>query len=99
MGQRSAILTFLLGGGLLLPVALLVLFAESLGSTAVPVGLGAASWGAALLIRAKRRLLVAGEVFSVGTARLSPFERRLYWWAYGLVSCGLLLSLFAWVLS
>jgi hypothetical protein len=95
MEWSSAIIMFLYGGGLLVPLAALGSLAVILGPLAVPVALLLQATGVACLVYAKWPELSAGHYFSFGARRLSPSGRRFYWLAYILIVCGLLLSVFA----
>ena len=90
MGQRSAIAMFLLSGGALVPLAVI---AGVLGRVAFPVGVLLQIAGVACLVHAKWPELVAGHFFTFGAKRLSRSGRRLYWFGYVLIGCGLLLAL------
>ena len=55
MGQRSAIVIFLLGGGLLIPAVLVMAFAPLLGRAAIPVAVGVLAIGVGFVVAAQRR--------------------------------------------
>ena len=92
MGQRSAIIMFLLGGGILIPVAVLAAIAASLGRNALPVAILVQVVGFACLVFAKWPELAAGHPLSFGPKRLSSRGRKFYWSGYALIGCGLVLA-------
>jgi hypothetical protein len=96
MGQRSAIVMFLfVGGGIMVPIMLLAVASASLGSLAIPVATLTLGVGFACLVTAKWPELRAGHFVSFGPRRLSSARRKLYWLAYIVLSCSLLLAAFA----
>jgi len=63
MGQRSAIIMFLFGGGIVVPVVVLTIIAGSLGRSALPVAVLVQFVGFACLVTAKWPELAAGHIF------------------------------------
>ena len=92
MGQRSAIIMFLFGGGIVVPVVVLTIIAGSLGRSALPVAVLVQFVGFACLVTAKWPELAAGHLFSFGPRRLSARGRKCYWSGYALIACGLMLA-------
>ena len=74
---------------------LLAAASASLGPLAMPVAAVALAVGFVCLVTAKWLELRAGHLVSFGPRRLSPARRKLYWLAYVVLSCGLLLAAFA----
>jgi len=99
MGERHAIATMLLGGGLVIPLGLFVLLVGLLGSSAIPVGLSVAAVGLASLVHAKSTVLRAGAYWHWGSNSLTSRQRTFYWCGYALIACGLLLATFGRVLA
>jgi hypothetical protein len=95
MNQRSAIAMFLLGGGLLAPLAVLMVLSAALGRAATPVGVITLAVGVACLVVAKWPLLRQGRLISFGPRQLSARGRRFYWSGYVLVASGAILALVA----
>jgi hypothetical protein len=93
MGQRSAIIMFLWGGGIVVPLVALVIIAESLGRSTLPVAVLAQVVGFACLVFAKWPELAAGRLFSFGPKGLSVRGRKFYWSGYTLIGCGIVLAL------
>jgi hypothetical protein len=94
MGQREAIVQYLVCGGIIAPVIVLSLTAALLGPAAIPVAIGVMWLGFAVLIVAKWPLPRRTFWRSFGPAHLSAARRKLYWCAYMLLASGLLLTLF-----
>ena len=93
MGQRSAIVMFLVSGGIVVPVVVLALLAGSLGRSVMPAAVLVQVIGLACLVFAKWPELAAGRYFSFGPKRLSARGRKLYWSGYALIGCGLALAI------
>ena len=93
MGQRGAIVMFLIGGGIVVPFVVLTVIAGSLGSSTLPVAVLVQVVGFACLVFAKWPELSARQFFSFGPKRLSARGRKVYWSGYVLIGCGLLLAL------
>jgi hypothetical protein len=94
MGQRHAIVLWLLGGGLLVPVVLIAAAVELLGRAAHSVAIAAIALGFVSLVAAKWPLLRAGQFMSFGAEALTPSGRIFYWSGYAILAFGLLLALF-----
>ena len=99
MGERHAIATMLLGGGIVVPLALFMLLAGTLGPSAIPAGLVVAAVGLAALIFAKWTVLRVGAFWHWGTNGLTSHQRKLYWGGYGLIAFGLMLAILGRVLA
>jgi hypothetical protein len=93
MGQRSAVVLFVLGGGLAIPIALFGSVAAFLGHAAVPTSFTLLSLGFGCLVAAKWPVLRRAAFISFGPADLSRNRRSLYFVAYALLASGLLLAL------
>jgi hypothetical protein len=95
MGQRGAVVLFLVGGGLLIPAALVLLIGHSLGAAAMPIALGSLFFGFVCLVASKWPALRRGHLWSFGPGGRTGGARRAYWIAYVLLATGLLLALAA----
>jgi hypothetical protein len=95
MGQRGAVVLFVAGGGLLIPVALVLLIGHGLGAAAMPIAVGALLLGLACLVASKWAALRRDESWSFGPAARPGRTRQVYWVAYALIATGLLLALAA----
>jgi len=93
MGQRSAVIMFLFGGGIIVPVWVLIFIAAYFGRSALPVAMLVQVVGFACLVFAKWPELAAGHFFAFGPKRLSARGRKFYWSGYTLIGCGLVLAL------
>jgi hypothetical protein len=94
MGQREAIAQFLVSGGIMVPVVVLAGTAAMLGPAVVPVAVAVIWVGFASLVIAKWPFSRKEFWLSFGPRRLPPVRRKLYWAAYCMLGCGLLLILF-----
>jgi hypothetical protein len=92
MNQRSGVVTFLVGGGAVIPLAVLGVIAAALGRAAFVVGLLLEVLGLVCLVHAKWPQLIVGQFLAFGPARLSPRWRKLYWLGYALIASGLVLA-------
>ncbi len=95
MGQRSAIVMFLIGGCILVPVALITVAGVLLGRAAIPVAFALLIIGVACLVTAKWPLIRNRQLVSFGSSQLSPHGRKLYWAAYTIIACGVLVAISA----
>ena len=86
---------FLFAGGIMIPFVLLIMAAVALRQTSIPVALSALSVGLGCLVAAKWQQYRKGTWLSFGPQKLSPRGRKLYWSAYVLIVCGIVLTLAA----
>lgn len=93
MGQRETIVQYLVSGGIVVPVVVLTGIVAMLGSAAIPVAVTMMSLGFAALVVAKWPLSRKEFWLSFGPSGLAPLGRKLYWAAYVMLACGLLVVL------
>jgi hypothetical protein len=93
MGQRGAIVMFLAGGGLLVPVAMVLLLGHVLGPASVAIAIASLLVGVVCLVAAIRSRFELGQFWTFGPGSLTGRERYLYFCAYALIAAGALLAL------
>ena len=96
MGQRSAIVMFLLGGGLLIPLALAMAFGPLLGRAAIPVAVSVLAIGVGFVVAAHRRAARLRLSEPLGQSRLSVRSRSaMFWFGVALIGCAACIALAA----
>ena len=88
MGQRSAMVMFLLGGGILIPAVLVMAFAPLLGRAAIPVAVGVLAIGVGFVVAAQRRASRLRLSEPLDESRLSVRRwSAMFWFGVALIGC------------
>jgi len=96
MGQRSAIVMFLLGGGLLIPAVLVMAFAPLLGRAAIPVAVSVLAIGVGFVVAPQRRASRLRLAESLDESRLSVRRwSAMFWFGVALIGCAACIALAA----
>ena len=96
MGQRNAIVMFLLGGGLLIPAVLVMVVAPLLGRAAIPVAVGVLAIGVGVVVAAQRRASRLRLTEPLDESRLSVRRwSAMFWFGMALIGCAACIALAA----
>lgn len=92
-GQRSAIVMFLVGGGLLIPVVLIAAFVPFLGRAAIPTAAGVLAIGVGFIVTGRWISSRPDLPEPLAQSRMALRGRRALWFGFSLVGCAAFIAL------